>query len=249
MRRYFLAVACCGALLAQEKEQALGHAMAVDLRRQNRIVDDDLLAGYLRTMVTRLDAVARSPFPLTVEILGSAKPRSEPVAFPGGYLFVSLGMIAAAESEAELAGALAHGLAHIAARHGTRSAWQGQREGISPIPLIFVGGWANPDDEGQVLIPAGSREHQRRYEEEADRLAAEWMARVGYPPSAWAAYLGRMRPASLQPLSERVAAIARVAGPKSESAHGMFAAAKARARELLGPGPAAKRPSLQRAPL
>ena len=63
------------------------------------------------------------------------------MALPGGFFFVNSGLILKADNESELAGVMAHEIAHIAARHGTRQATRGQVINLASIPLIFMGGW------------------------------------------------------------------------------------------------------------
>ncbi len=230
-----------------ETEKALGRSLAADVRRDNPTVDDTFLTSYLTSIVERLEVQAHSPMPVVLDILESSKGRSEPLSLPGGYMFVSLGMILVAENEGELAGALAHGLAHIIARHGTDMARRGEVANLSTIPLIFMGGWQNGGGEGWELIPIGLREFQRQREAEADQLAAEWMVHAGYSPVAYTSYLERLQPPSLQPVAERVAAILRVPVPEVVRDTGQFAAAQQRAGGLRGTPPTLRTaPSLGR---
>lgn len=111
-------------------------------------------------------------------------------ALPGGPLYVNRGLINAARSEGELAGVLAHEVAHIALRHGTAQATEAQSAKFS-LPAIggailgaIVGGTAGD------IISAGTQfglstyflKYSREYEEQADILGAQIMARAGYDP-------------------------------------------------------------------
>jgi beta-barrel assembly-enhancing protease len=222
-----------------EKEEALGRGLAEDFRRRNPSIDDEVLRSYIVTVTARLNQFAQSPFPLSIEISANADTKLEPAAFPGGFLFAPLGLLVAARDEAELAGPLAHALAHIAARHGTRQATRGEIVNLATIPLVFVGGgWEN---DRQLLIPLGFRKFQLEQEAEADGLASRWMAEAGYPPIAWAAYLERVQPSSLRPIAERVAALSLAPAPATLSETGDFAAIQQRALTLVPP-PAEPKP-------
>jgi endo-1,4-beta-xylanase len=178
-----------------EKEVALGRALADDVRRNNRPIDDEALRSYVTSLVARLNQFAQSPVPLSVEVV-SAEGKNGPMALPGGFIFVPLKTLSAARDEAELAASLAHGLAHITARHGTRQATRGQIAGLSSVPLIFMGGWGY--DHQNQLLPIGFRKFQEQFEADADRMAAEWMQHNPAETGEFAAMQARARKISTQ---------------------------------------------------
>jgi predicted Zn-dependent protease len=165
-----------------EKEAALGRALADDFRRRVPPVDDVDLRAYVTKVVARLNELAQSPFPITIEISGGTDFKPDTVGLPGGYLFVPLRLLASAQDEAELARPVAHAIAHIAIRQTTRQATRGQIVNSAAVPLIFLGGWGHDD---ATMIPLGFRKFQEEREAQADRLAAEWVMRSGFADGAF----------------------------------------------------------------
>lgn len=210
----------------REKEVALGRGLLADLRRQSPPIEDEPLQAYIAALVERLNVYARNAFALSADLTREMDQR-EVTALPGGFLRVPWGALLAAESEAELAGVLAHGLAHVVSRHATRDALRGQTEGLATIPLIFVGHAHGPS---ALLIPTGFVPFQRKAEIEADRLAAQWMSQAGYPPAAYAAYVERL---AVQDATERLEAIRQTEAPAHLIAQNeQFQAMQERARAL-----------------
>jgi hypothetical protein len=82
-----------------EKEAALGKALAADFRRRAPSVDDADLRAYITKVVARLNELAQSPFPITVEISGGTDLKPDTVGLPGGYLFVPIRLLASAQDE------------------------------------------------------------------------------------------------------------------------------------------------------
>jgi predicted Zn-dependent protease len=138
------------------------------------------------------------------------------MALSGGYVFVSTSLLTAAENEVEFAGMLAHAMAHVANRDGTRMATQSQLINYGSIPLIFMGGWSGGSTgagDSHAAIPLGFLKTQRSFELHADREAVRAMAATAYDPKALVRYLSRMPPpdsvlfSSLPPREERLASL------------------------------------------
>jgi len=119
-----------------EKEIALGKQLAQEIERQAKIIDDPIIAEYVNRVGQNLVRNSDAKVPFTIKVLDSEEVNA--FALPGGFFFVNSGLMLKAESEAELAGVMAHEIAHVAARHGTKQATKGQIINLATIPLIFM---------------------------------------------------------------------------------------------------------------
>src|SRR6266404_1436360 len=123
-----------------EREIALGKQLADAVERQAKVVADPVVSEYVSRLGQNLVRNSDSKVPFTIKVIEGDQVNA--LSLPGGFFYVNTGLILAAETEAELAGAMAHEIAHIAARHGNRQASREQVANLATIPLIFMGGGA-----------------------------------------------------------------------------------------------------------
>lgn len=176
-----------------EKEIALGKGLAQDVERQAKIIDDPVIAEYVNRLGQNLVRNSDAKVPFTIKVIDTEEVNA--FALPGGFFFVNSGLILKADSEAELAGVMAHEIAHVAARHGTRQATRGEIAQLATIPLIFMGGWTGYGirQAASVAIPVGFLSFSRGFESEADLLGLEYMYKSGYDPGAFVDFFEKIQ--------------------------------------------------------
>ncbi len=175
-----------------EREIALGKQMAQEVEHDGKLITDPVIAEYVNRLGQNLVRNSDAKVPFTIKVLDTDEVNA--FALPGGFFFVNSGLILKAESEAELAGVMAHEIAHVAARHGTRQASRGELAQYATLPLIFAGGWAGYAvyQAAGVVIPIGFLKFSRTFESEADMLGLQYMYKAGYDPTAFVDFFERI---------------------------------------------------------
>jgi beta-barrel assembly-enhancing protease len=182
-----------------EKEMALGKQLAEEVARQAKIVDDPLISEYINRTGQNLVRNSDAKVPFTFQVIDSDVPNA--FALPGGYVFINTALIELAEEEDELAGAVAHEIAHVAARHMTRQATKSQIAMMATIPLsMLLGGWTGyaVRQGTEVAVPMGFLTLNRKDEAEADYLGVQYLYAAGYDPTGMISILEKLDAVSLR---------------------------------------------------
>ena len=177
-----------------EKEIALGKQLAQQIDSTAKIVDDPVIAEYVNRVGQNLVRNSDAKVPFTIKVIDSEKVNA--FALPGGFFYVNTGLIKLAEGEAELAGVMAHEIAHVAARHGTKQASRGQLAQFASIPLIFLGGgWGayGAQQAMSLAIPMTFLKFSRGFEKESDLLGVQYLYKTGYDPTAMVTFFERLQ--------------------------------------------------------
>src|SRR6202049_1970490 len=177
-----------------EREMALGKGLAQKVERSSKLVDDPVVSEYVNRVGQNLVRNSDAKVPFTIKVIDSDVVNA--FALPGGFFYVHSGLILRADSEAELAGVMAHEIAHVAARHGTKNATKGEIAQMATIPLILLGpgGWAGYGlYEGlNFAIPMSFLKFSRDAEYEADYLGLQYMYAAGYDPNAFVTFFEKV---------------------------------------------------------
>jgi predicted Zn-dependent protease len=176
-----------------EKEIALGKQLAQQVERQSKVVNDPVVSEYVNRIGQNLVRNSDAKVPFTIKVIED--PTVNAFALPGGFFFVQTGLILKADTEAELAGVMAHEIAHVAARHGTRQATRGEIAQLATIPLIFMGGAAAYGiyEASGLLVPMSFLKFSRTFEAEADYLGVQYMYKTGYDPTAFVDFFEKIQ--------------------------------------------------------
>jgi len=170
-----------------EKEIAMGKQLAQEVERQAKVVDDPIIAEYINRVGQNIVRNSDAKVPFTIKVLDTDEVNA--FALPGGFFFVNTGLILKAETEAELAGVMAHEIAHVAARHGTRQATKGNiaQIGMIAASIIIPYGWTGYalQQGAGLAIPLGFLQFTRSNEREADYLGLQYLYKSGYDPNAF----------------------------------------------------------------
>ncbi len=180
-------------LYSLEKEIQLGKQLSQEVEQGAKIIDDPVVAEYVNRVGQNLVRNSDAKVPFTIKVIDSDEVNA--FALPGGFFYVNSGLIEKADTEAELAGVMAHEIAHVAARHGTRQASRGEIANWLSLPLIFMGGWTGYAirQGASLAIPLTFLTFSRGFEAEADKLGLQYMYATGYDPTAFVDFFEKIQ--------------------------------------------------------
>ena len=175
----------------EASEMTEGAKAHKDVLKEYGAVDDPKLQAYVAELGQRLAAQSHRPsLPWTFTVLDS--PEINAFALPGGYVYVTRGIMAYLENEAELAGVMGHEIGHVTARHAAQRATRQQNAGIGVIAATVLGavlevgglsGATNIASQASQSVAAGYvAAYSRDQESQADELGAEYLSRNRYDP-------------------------------------------------------------------
>src|SRR4051812_32545360 len=168
-----------------DKEVSLGRQLAAEVDREAKFVDDPVITEYINRVGQNVVLHSDAKIPFTIKVIDSDEVNA--FALPGGFFYVNKGLILAADNEAEVAGVMAHEIAHVAARHAMENQAKGMLANIGLMAgSIFLGGL------GGMLINQGAQfgallgfmKFSRSAESEADQLGVQYLWAAGYDPNA-----------------------------------------------------------------
>jgi predicted Zn-dependent protease len=187
-------------LYSLQKERALGESMASAIDRGARFVTDPEINDYIARLGQKIARNSDAQVVFTIKVIDS--PDLRIFALPGGFLYVDKGLIMGVDSEAELAGLMAHEIAHVAARHATRFATRKYAWNMFSIPMAWLSGPAALGTK--QIAPLSLKKFSRDAEIEADLLGIEYQYAAGYDPQTFVEALEKLQSKNTQ-LRARIA--------------------------------------------
>lgn len=170
-----------------EKEVALGRELAAEVDRQAKFIDDPVITEYVNRVGQNVVLHSDAKIPFTIKVIDGDEVNA--FALPGGFFYVNKGLLLAADNEAEIAGVMAHEIAHVAARHAMENIAKANfTQGLALLGSIFLGGIPGlvyQNTAGLGLAALFSK-FSRSAESEADRLGTQYLYASGYDPGAMA---------------------------------------------------------------
>jgi peptidase M48-like protein len=176
-----------------ETEIRVGKQYAQQVEASAKMVNDPVVNEYVNRVGQNLVRNSDAKVPFTIKVIDSDEVNA--FALPGGFFYVNSGLILAADEEAELAGVMAHEIAHVCARHAMRQQTRANWAQIGTLPLIFMGGgigYAVYEAAG-FGVPLTFMKFQRNFEAEADYLGLQYMYKTGYDPQAFISFFEKIQ--------------------------------------------------------
>lgn len=177
-----------------ESEIKMGKEYASELEKSTKFITDPVVTEYVNRIGQNLVKNSDAKVPFTIKVIDSDEVNA--MALPGGFFYVNSGLILAADEEAELAGVMAHEIAHVAAHHAMREQTRLNWAQIGTIPaMIFIGGWTGYGvyEGAQIGIPLAFLHFSREFESQADYLGVQYMYRAGYDPQAFISFFEKIQ--------------------------------------------------------
>lgn len=175
-------------------EMGWGSQIAQQVQKSAKIIHDPVIEEYVNRVGQNIVKNSDAKVPFTIKVIDTDEINA--FALPGGYFFVNSGLILAADNEAELAGAMAHEIAHVAAHHQAREMTRMHYADLGMVPLVMMTGYSMAGygiyEASAVAVPLTFLQFQRDFEAQADWLGVQYLYKAGYDPQQLIAFFEKI---------------------------------------------------------
>jgi len=176
-------------------EIKMGRMYASEIDKSTKFITDPVVTEYINRIGQNLVKNSDCKVPFTIKVIDSDEINA--MALPGGFFYVNSGLILNADEEAEVAGVMAHEIAHVCAHHAAREMTRMNYAQIGTIPLIMMTGYSWTGygiyEAAQFAVPVTFLKFSRDFEAEADYLGVQYMYRAGYDPQAFITFFEKIQ--------------------------------------------------------
>jgi predicted Zn-dependent protease len=172
----------------------MGQEFARQVEQSSHLITDPVVNEYVNRLGQNLSRNSDTRLPFTIKVLDVEEPNA--FALPGGYMFVNAGTLLLADDESELAGVMAHEIAHVAACHAARGATRGNLAQLAMIPVVIMTGGIAGIGINQAAnygIPAIFSKFGRNFEAQADYLGVQYAYKAGYDPNGMISFFEKLQ--------------------------------------------------------
>jgi predicted Zn-dependent protease len=194
----------CADAMTTEEEKKLGKKVLLEIQREADFVRDLNIQSFIEKVgYSLVDQVGSTPFEFKFYTINGLDPNA--FAIPGGYIFVTTGLIVLAENEQEVAGVLSHEIAHVTQRHVAKMIERSKRLNIATLAAMIAGiiaGKGGAGSQAAVAMATATSEaltlkYTREMETDADQNSLHYMIKAGYDPRGMINFLNRIHRISL----------------------------------------------------
>jgi predicted Zn-dependent protease len=177
-----------------ESEIKMGKGYSMEIEKSTKMITDPVITEYINRVGQNIVKNSDCKVPFTIKVIDSDEVNA--MALPGGFFYVNSGLILAADEEAELAGVMAHEIAHVCAHHAMREQTRANYAQIaSTAAMIAIPGWIGYGiyEASGLAIPLTFMQFSREFEAQADYLGVQYMYRAGYDPQAFVTFFEKIQ--------------------------------------------------------